>query len=365
MKKIALICNTLGGGGAEQVMSSLGLLFKEKGNEVDFIVARGGGVYSDKVSKYASIINLNSKARYLVPRLYKYLKTSAPDIILSTQSHINIATIISSKMAGIKSVVREATTPSVAFAVKNPYLKQPVKWSYKYASKVVSVSDGVKRDLINNFNIRENHIKTIYNPIISSELYDKANQEVDHPWFSLDIPIIVSMGRFAKAKDYPTLIRAFSIIRKEVECKLIILGDTESDKSVKKEVLHLIDTLDLKSSIDLVGFQSNPFPFIKNASLYILSSIYEGLPGALIQAVALGCNIVSTDCESGPREILEKANIGKLVKVKDHQTMADESIKQLLNTTKSISPNNDFLNAYSTDGISDQYLNLFEELYRV
>jgi len=361
LNKIALLCDTLGGGGAEQVMSSLAKLFSSEIDHVDFLVARKEGVYVDKVEKYANLIDLNTRARFMMPKLISYMRKEKPQVILSTQGHINIASALSSSFVNTKSILREATTPSIALKLQNRS-KWPLRLTYKLADRIVSVSDGVKQDLETNFSLNPNNIQTIYNPIISEDLYDSASEKVEHPWFSKKTPVIISMGRFAKAKDYPTLIKAFNIIRKSIDCKLMILGDHECDLSVKDEVASLIDQFELTKDIDLLGFKKNPFPYIKNSSLYILSSMYEGLPGALIQAKALGCHVVSTDCESGPREILENGENGILVPVKNYRALAEAAIGVLKSNETSKPLSSNFKKKYTSQGVTDQYLSLFKEL---
>jgi len=297
----------------------------------------------------------------MMPKLLKYLQTNEPQVLLSTQIHINIFASLSSKFTKTKSVLREATTPSVALKLQNKS-KWPLSFSYKLADGIVSVSNGVKHDLINKFGLDENNVQTIYNPIISDDLYLKANEQVSHPWLSEKTPVIISMGRFAKAKDYPTLIKAFNIIRKSLKCKLMILGDIDYDQSVKSEVMGLIDQYNLNQDIDLLGFKKNPFPYIKKADLYILSSIYEGLPGALIQAKALGCHLVSTDCESGPREILDNGKSGHLVPVKDHNALAEAAIGVLGSHQAPPSLSDSFTNKYTSQSVSKQYLDLFKSI---
>lgn len=362
VSKIALICNSLQGGGAETVMSSLAKLFSQRGKQIDFLVAKAEGIHLEKVKKHSNLIDLNSKTRYIVPKLYKYLHEEKPDILLSTQTHINVAAIISAKLNKTKVVVREATTPSLSYIGKKKYLGYLVKNAYKRADKIISVSDGVKQDLIKNFSIKNNLIQTVLNPIISDEFYLKSEETIEHPWYNLGLPIIVAMGRFAKAKDYPTLINAFSLINNECKSKLIILGDTNSDTEVKKKVLSLIAKYQLEDSIDLIGYKPNPFPYLKNASLFILSSTREGLPGALIQAVALNCPVISTDCESGPREILKGGKYGTLVKVGDFKSIALHAIKILRSNPIVKNLDQSFIKTYSDDGICDSYINLFESI---
>jgi len=123
-------------------------------------------------------------------------------------------------------------------------------------------------------------------------------------------------------KDFATLIRAFAIVRKTFRCKLMIIGDTQRSPTYMSSLRALVEQLDLQSEVDFVGFTTNPFAYLAKCEAYALSSLYEGLPGALVQAMALGCKIVSADCRSGPREILKSGEYGHLVPVGNYVEMA-------------------------------------------
>jgi glycosyltransferase involved in cell wall biosynthesis len=168
--------------------------------------------------------------------------------------------------------------------------------------------------------------RVIYNPIISDELKTKAAQPLDDPWFTPGHPpVILAVGRLDPAKDYSGLIKAFSILRQQIDANLMILG--EGPERGKLE--SLAQELGLSDSVRLPGLMMNPFPYMTNADVFVLSSIWEGLPGTLIQAMACGCPVVSTDCPSGPSEILDGGRYGTLVPVGAPTEMAAGIISAL------------------------------------
>ena len=179
--------------------------------------------------------------------------------------------------------------------------------------------------------LKEN-IRVIYNPVVTPELLEKAKEPLDHPWFARgEPPVILGVGRLHLQKDFPTLIRAFALVRQHKPTRLMLLG--EGPDRYKLEAL--IDELGLTNEIALPGFISNPYAFISKASVFVLSSLYEGLPTVLIEAIAVGTVIVSTDCPSGPAEILDSGKYGCLVPVGDIKALSEAILNTLDQPTDS------------------------------
>ena len=189
-----------------------------------------------------------------------------------------------------------------------------------HAAHFVGVSKGVSRGLAEVIKVPYERITTIYNPAITSDLHGKAAEQPDHPWF-LDhgAPIILAVGRLAKHKDHPTLIRAFARLTTRRACRLIILGEG----LLRKEIEGLVEKFKLSDRVSLPGWVENPFAFMARASLFVLSSRWEAFGMVLAEALACGCPCVSTDCPSGPAEILLNGDLGPLVPVGDDAALAE------------------------------------------
>lgn len=334
--KIALLLNTVHGGGAERVMLSLADSWAEKGIHVDLILGKLEGHYQHLLTDKYNTIVLDKRLRGLLPALIKYLNNNEPDILLSTLYPVNNIAVLAGKLSRAKTkiILREANSPVAKLKYSGSWVFQVLigvvsRLNYPLADGFISVSKGLRKEMIQFYNIRPEKIAVIYNPVAHPSLDQQAQATVSHPMITDNAPLILGMGRVVPQKDFVTLIRAFSIVQKTLPCKLIIVGDTEADQVYYQSLLTLIQSLNLEHDIDFIGFQKNPFTFLAQSKVFVLSSIYEGLPGVLIQAMALGCQLVSTDCPYGPREILAAGKYGKLVPVGDHKAMAKAIIESI------------------------------------
>lgn len=205
-------------------------------------------------------------------------------------------------------------------------LEASVKLFYPWADGFVAVSQGVADDLRRFAQLPEVKVHTIYNPVVTDELLASAARTPEHPWLAPgEPPVILGVGRLVGQKDFATLVRAFALVRRTRSAKLIILG--EGDK--RPELEALVTELGLSDEVSLPGFVDNPFAYMARADTFVLSSRHEGLPGVLIQAMACGCKVVSTDCPSGPREILNNGSLGALVPVGDAGALAEAIVATL------------------------------------
>jgi glycosyltransferase involved in cell wall biosynthesis len=164
------------------------------------------------------------------------------------------------------------------------------------------------------------------NPVITNELFELAKTPLHHPWFKpKESPVILAAGRLTRQKDFPTLIQAFALVRPNFAARLIILGEGR-DRTILQD---LIVRLSLQDWIDLPGFVTNPYAYMKQADLFVLSSRWEGSPNVLTEAMALGLPVVATDCQSGPREILQEGRLGPLVPVGDSKALSQAMLRVL------------------------------------
>lgn len=312
-KHIAIFTPTLGGGGAERTVVLLANVLTEQGYKVSLLVASTEGAKAKllvEVGKQVNVVDLQSgRVLSSVPKIAKWLRDNQPNSLISSQTHANIAIYFATQLARYrgKLILREVSTPSVNLksttGVKQSALKKLMMFVYQKADEVIAVSNGVKDDLEQYLGIRLKNIKVIYDPVIHDEMFELAKEPIEHPWFKSDRkqPVILAVGRLTEAKNYELLINAFRLVLDEKEARLVILGEGEDREKLEK----LVSDLGIKDKVDFHGFEINPFKYMANCDLYVMSSKWEGLPGALIQALALGAKIISTDCPSGPKEILE------------------------------------------------------------
>lgn len=327
MVDVAIYIPSLGGGGAERVMVTLANGFVERGLRVDLVLARAEGPYLSEVAAGVRVVDLgNHRILASLPALVRYLRSTRPSSMLSALTHVNVIAVVARLLARVPTrlVVSERATYSLqrlqATTLRARILTPLMRWAYPRADAVVAVSRGVADDLAQAIGLPAERIAVAYNPVVTSALLEQANAPVHHPWVADgQFPIVLGVGRLSTEKGFSTLIQAFAKVRSQRPCRLVILGEGE----LRAELETLIAEHGLSSDVLLPGFVVNPFAWMRRASLFVLPSIYEGLPNALIQAMACGTPVVSADCPSGPMEILEGGKWGRLVPVGDVDAMAD------------------------------------------
>ena len=363
LKHIAIFIHSFGGsGGAERVMLNLMCELVEQGHRVDLVMARREGLFLDQIPPSIRIIDLNvrsvrrtlfilpflgkdswfwarmvlaSKPHFVLgalPGLIKYLKSERPDALISSMDYPNVVAVMARDLAKVRT--RVIATVHIALSMKVATIKKRrVKdlprvghHFYPRADAIVAVSQGVADDLAQVMGLPSESITTIYNPVVSPKLAMRAAESLSHPWFAGDgPPVILAVGSFKVAKDPLTLLKAFAIIRSKRPVRLVILGDGKLYDELKRQT----EKLHIARDIDMPGFVDNPYKYMARASLFVLSSIYEGLPTVIVEALACGCPVVSTDCPSGPAEILDHGRYGILVPVKDEEALASAMIRAL------------------------------------
>jgi len=318
---IALFLPSLAGGGAERVMVILANALLQKGLSVDLVLVKAEGPYLKEVFPEVEVVNLNASSTIFSLRsLTEYLRKNKPQVIFSTLEHANVVALWAKLLSGnkVKCIIRLPSTITAAAHNAKSFRARSIPWLLKCfarcADAVIAVSHASAQDLATLLCISSTKIHVIYNPVISDELFEKAKEPLEHSWFAPNQPpVILGVGRLSKAKDFSTLIRAFALVRKEKPAKLMILGEGEERKDLEK----LITKLGIGKDVTLPGFIENPYSYMKHAAVFVLSSRWEGLPNALIQATALEVPVVATNCPGGVAEIVEETKWGRLVPVQN------------------------------------------------
>lgn len=312
-------------------MVNLAAGFAERGFETDLVLAEARGPYLELVSPAVRVVDLASSGVLVsLPKLVRYLRRNRPAALLATLNHASVVALLARALAGVptRTVVRESNMlfPNPSPSLRARSLRASVRFTYPLADAHVAVSQGVADDLARFMKTRTQKIHTIYNPVVTDELLQRARQRPEHPWFAPgEPPVILGVGRLAAQKDFPTLLRAFAEVRQQRRVRLMILGEGGE----RTELEALARSLGVDEAVALPGFIDNPFSYMAHADTFVLSSKFEGLPGALIQAMACGCKVVSTDCPSGPYEILEGGQLAPLVPVGDPEALAKAVLESL------------------------------------
>jgi glycosyltransferase involved in cell wall biosynthesis len=198
----------------------------------------------------------------------------------------------------------------------NPAEQRMLRFCTLGSNGVIVPSEGIKTDLVENFGANPRKIQVIYNGVDLERTRDSARAPCDLP--CLDLPRVVTAGRLSDQKDFSTLLRAFRLVVDRHPSTLVIVGDGE----LRARVEQMISDLDLTDHVIMTGFQANPFPYMKDGEVFVLSSYFEGFGNVLVEAMSLGKPVVATDCPSGPGEIIREGICGHLVAVGDHEGMA-------------------------------------------
>lgn len=344
-KHIALFVYALSGGGAQRRVLTLANGFAARGHEVDMVVVRGGGVLERELHPNVRLVALDRTGRLesrvvalgrsrgvrtfaSIPALARYLRRNQPDVLLSGASHANLVAVAAWRLARlpIALVLRASNHPSGNLAPFPPVQRLVRLWMralarrfYPAADHVIAVSHGVARELQGLTGLPPERITVVYNPMWGPDLERRLAEPLAPEALPADgRPLILGCGTFKLQKDFPTLIDAFARLVRERPARLVLLGDGPLRAALQARVR----ALGLERDVLFPGFVGNPLPWMRRASVFVLSSMWEGLPGVLIEAMAAGCPVVSTDCPSGPREILEDGRFGPLVPVGDAEALA-------------------------------------------
>lgn len=361
--RVALFLPSLRGGGAERSTLNLAMGLHSAGLSVDLVLVRAEGPYLEAVPEGIRVVDLRSgRALFSLAGFTRYLRRVRPAAVLSAMGHINLVALWAKWLSGGSTRVVVSvrnTNPQDRSGVKagRParahIIKLLTRWFYTSADGIVAVSEGVALDLVRTIGIPHRKITVIYNPVVTSDLHAKASEFLTHPWFAPgEPPVVLAVGRLVVQKDFLTLLRAFALVRREIPARLIILGEGPE----RSRLESLIRQLRLVDDVSLPGFDVNPFRYMARARLFVLSSMHEGLPGALIQAMACGCPVVSTDCPGGPREILEGGRYGRLAPVGDPSALAAAIHLTLKEPRQPVPPI--ALQPFDSDHVANAYLAL-------
>lgn len=374
MARIAIFVSSWPRGAIQRLMLNLAEEFAAAGHHIDLLAPRGSAPAEGLPAsvrlitlapRLSALPGLRGHKRWFVPlalpALLRYLRRERPAALLTGGEWPNVVALAARRITGspTRLVVSEhihvgASTAGAAQRKRRRLLPRLMARLYPGANAIVAVSEGVRQDLLARFPLPPELVHTVYNPVITPALIAARDAPLDDPWFAPGAPpVLLNVAQLRVQKDQATLLRAFAQVRRQRSARLLILGEGSQRRSLEA----LAQELGIAADVRLAGFVPNPLAYMRRGAVFVLSSAWEGLPTVLIEALACGCPIVSTDCPSGPDEILDHGRYGRLVPMGDVDALA-AAIEQALDAPLDRPALEQRALAFSAASAARQYLGL-------
>lgn len=378
--KIVLYLQYLHSGGAQIVFKDLANNFVKRGLRVTLVVANGPGPVGRLIDERVQIVYLRAnaelknatgwnlpllrvKARFRnLIRLVKLVRKEAPNILITGLNDGNVLGTIAVKLSRSKCKVVATQHSNFTMSMLHQdlhtrFLRIALPLAFAVCDQLVAVSNGVKNDLISRFPNLRSKVRTIYNPVLSTDFSTKSSVEISDPWLTnTSGTLFAVVGRLTASKRVADVMKAFYHFRSNSRARLAVVGDGPELFRLKA----LSVELGLGDDCHFFGFQDNPLPFIKAANCIISASEFEGLGNVLVEALACGTPVISSDCDFGPREVLAEGRYGYLFEVGD--------VSSLLKHMKTFRQDkrlagSEYLQKFNLETVTDEWMQLFDEIH--
>ncbi len=350
-------------GGVGRMLANLARGIVARGYPVDFLAQPRWGPFKDSLPAQVNIIDaVREFSSAAVPDLTAYLRAHEPAIVISAKERADSVVVAAARAAaGETRVATIIGTDHVqrfrgANVLRRWRAYRRLRRLYRQVDILIAVSQGVADALAHITGVAREQIFVAPNPTVGAEFFALAKQPPQHPWLNDNktCPVVLGVGRLGTVKDFATLIRAFARVRKEMAVRLLIIGEGRRRRRLEK----LARRLDVQDDVSLPGFADNAYSCMAHADLFVLSSHREGSPNTLIEALAAGTPVVSTDCPSGPREILADGRYGRLVPVGDVRAMAT-AMREALAEPRGARDSRAAVRQFEIDASTQRYLEIF------
>lgn len=337
------------GGGVQRGRVTIANALAARGLQVACVLPEATGPFLERLAPDVALVDLGTRRPLaLVLRLARWLRRARPAALIVSQQHAIVAALLARRLSGV-AVPVTAIQHNTLSELCRQSRRHSVRWLlpraarllFPWADRICAVSHGVAADLAKVTGVPASAIRVLYNPTVTPELVAQARLPSGHPWLDAkDRPVVLGVGTLSGIKDFATLLRAFARLRRTRPARLLILGEGEE----RSRLEDLARELEFAADVELPGFAPNPYAFMARADLLAVSSRVEGMPNTIIEALACGCPVVSTDCPSGPAEILQGGRYGALVPPGDDAALAEAMIAAL-----EAAPDRDALRARAAD----------------
>lgn len=362
MQKITFFSTRPSVGGSEKVLINIANEFAQMGIPVEFIFCYSNGSLRDDIHPAIKVFGLESRVRWALLKFYRVVLKTKPNIIISGPQSTNFISIIVSKLPYTKYKTIATHHNFHNSEIRKSFLGKfnPlfIKLLYNVSDKVVSVSNEIKQHLINDCKVGENKIEVINNPVANQKIVLQSKEDVTEFPFTEKRPIIISIGRLAKIKNFQLMLESFNLLLKKISAYLVIIGEGEEKAFIQEK----IEELNIEGKVILLGAQSNPYKYISKSKLLFHTSVSESFGMVIAEAFALGVPVVSSSTE-GAKEITDNGKYAVLFTEQNTEMIASMLFSLLngeLEFNKSDLIKRGFF--YSSEKTAKEYLDIINEL---
>jgi glycosyltransferase involved in cell wall biosynthesis len=342
LRPVAFCVSSLRMGGGERVTIDLANGFAKGNRPVHLVTLKTIGEFKDQLDPRVKIVSLDAR-RFLLslPAFMRYLRRERPEALLATDEFAQLLALFARSFSGVDTriVLRSGTMLSELFkrqrGLRKLYWPPLIKSWYRRADGFVAVSEGIADDLETALDVPRERISVVYQPKDAEAIRVRGQEPVGHAWLAdSSVPVLLSTGRLREQKNFPLLIKAVARVAERMPVRLIILGKGRDESMLRA----LIKEKGAEGYVELAGYIENPYAYMARSSLFVFTSLWEGMPNSMLEAMACGLPVISSDCRSGPREILapatpyrnilasgsEQAEYGVLFALNDEEALVKE-----------------------------------------
>lgn len=312
----------LGGGGAERVLINLLRHLDRATFDAHLVLMRLEGPYADRIPDDIPVRILGSRNLWTTtPKLAAAMRELDPDVVVGTTGGAGVPTVLAHRLIRSRArliVWERNVLVGSESGPKRSLLLALKKKLWPRADLITAVGRYVEQDIQRQTGVGPEKTKVLYSPILDADFERQAKAEVDHPWFHDDVPVLLCVARFTAAKDHATLLRGFARLRETHDARLVLLGHGHLQEQVEAQAHEM----GLSDHIWFAGFVENPFKYMTHATMLVLTSLQEGVPGVVVQAMGCGLPVIGTDSPGGTGELVIHEETGLLVPMGDDEAVA-------------------------------------------
>ena len=354
-KSILFILPDLNAGGAERIVTTIANHLPREKFSPSILLLRKEGLYLDFLQNDVEIIDIKTpRIRHALKPILKQIRKRKPDIVFSGFGEVNAYLSLFIKLfPKTKFIARETNV------VSQHVTRREIRFFYKFYNnynKIICQSDDMMNDLVENFKIKKDKLIKINNPVDFNFIQEKLENVRKPESYREGYKNVVAIGNLSSRKGFDNLLKVFKFLKNE-KILLHILGDGKD-----KELLHQMKSDFGLENVIFHGIQKNPYPFLKFADLFVLSSRYEGFPNVLLEAGACGTYALANNCKGGIHEIIQPKINGEISDIENHEEFSTKILEVLNENHNKEAIKNSIQSRFSKEMILEKYFEVFESI---